>query len=211
MLSDLLLVAGNNNDTHTDSSAGASRIGLRGVRVLELGCGAGLCSLVAAMVGADVLATDGVADATRLVAQSAQRNRLGSVPGRLDVPGAFQISVEAAAFEKDTNTIQARGSIEVGVIDWFNLNSSPCKPSPSSIPLLIGSDVLFFRGTVCIVALALSLYRVVPHMFVLLRRLHRCLGPSLISWLEAELLSSQTLAVATWILCALRLRATVCM
>jgi len=40
--------------------------GLAGVRALELGAGAGLCSLVAGLSGASVLATDGVADAVQL-------------------------------------------------------------------------------------------------------------------------------------------------
>ena len=49
---------------------------LRGVRVLELGCGLGLPSLVAAAAGADVTATDWSPDAVALLARNARRNGL---------------------------------------------------------------------------------------------------------------------------------------
>jgi predicted nicotinamide N-methyase len=54
---------------------------LRGARVLELGCGLGLPSLVAAAFGADVVATDWSADAIALLERNADRNgvRLGAV------------------------------------------------------------------------------------------------------------------------------------
>jgi predicted nicotinamide N-methyase len=47
---------------------------LRGVKVLELGCGLGLPSLAAAARGADVLATDWAEDAIELLRQNAERN-----------------------------------------------------------------------------------------------------------------------------------------
>lgn len=47
---------------------------LRGRRVLELGCGLGLPSVVAALAGGRVLATDWAADALAFVAANAQRN-----------------------------------------------------------------------------------------------------------------------------------------
>jgi predicted nicotinamide N-methyase len=46
---------------------------LAGVRVLELGCGLALPSLVAALRGADVVASDAADDALALVAESARR------------------------------------------------------------------------------------------------------------------------------------------
>ena len=49
---------------------------MQDLRTLEMGCGAGLCSIVAAIGGASVVATDGVSDATDLVAQSAALNRV---------------------------------------------------------------------------------------------------------------------------------------
>jgi len=45
-----------------------------GLRVVELGCGLGLTSLVAAAKGADVTATDWAPDAIRLLRTNAQRN-----------------------------------------------------------------------------------------------------------------------------------------
>jgi predicted nicotinamide N-methyase len=49
---------------------------LTGARVLELGCGLGLPSLVAASRGADVVATDWAPEATDLLARNAVRNGL---------------------------------------------------------------------------------------------------------------------------------------
>jgi predicted nicotinamide N-methyase len=47
---------------------------LDGVRVVELGCGLGVPSLVAARRGADVVATDWAADAIELLHRNAKRN-----------------------------------------------------------------------------------------------------------------------------------------
>jgi hypothetical protein len=47
---------------------------LRGLRVLELGCGLGLPALAAALRGADVLATDWAEDAIELLRRNAERN-----------------------------------------------------------------------------------------------------------------------------------------
>jgi predicted nicotinamide N-methyase len=64
---------------------------LRGRRVLELGCGLGLPSLVAASGGADVLATDWAPEAVDLLGRNAERNaaevRLAVVDWR--TPGAL--------------------------------------------------------------------------------------------------------------------------
>jgi predicted nicotinamide N-methyase len=49
---------------------------LEGVRVVELGCGLGVPSLVAAARGAEVVATDWAADAIDLLRQNATRNDL---------------------------------------------------------------------------------------------------------------------------------------
>src|SRR5947207_14466106 len=47
---------------------------LAGPRVVELGCGLGVPSLVAARAGADVLATDASGEAVELVERSAREN-----------------------------------------------------------------------------------------------------------------------------------------
>ena len=49
---------------------------VRGLRVVELGCGLGLTSLVAAAKGAEVTATDWAPDAVELLRDNAARNRL---------------------------------------------------------------------------------------------------------------------------------------
>ena len=48
---------------------------LEGRRVLELGCGLGVASIVAALGGADVLATDWSPEALEVAAENARRNR----------------------------------------------------------------------------------------------------------------------------------------
>ena len=54
----------------------AARDDLRGRRVLEIGCGLGLPSLVAARLGADVVATDWSPDAIALLDRNASHNGL---------------------------------------------------------------------------------------------------------------------------------------
>src|SRR3954451_8414118 len=49
-------------------------IALRGLRVVELGCGLAVPSIAAARAGADVLATDACGEALRLAARNARAN-----------------------------------------------------------------------------------------------------------------------------------------
>jgi len=60
----------------------STRHDLRGRRVLEIGCGLGLPSLVAARLGADVVAADWSPDAIALLERNASRNglRVTAVP-----------------------------------------------------------------------------------------------------------------------------------
>jgi predicted nicotinamide N-methyase len=57
---------------------------LGGLRVVELGCGLGLPSIVAARAGAAVLATDACADALTLLARNAQANDVAVETARVD-------------------------------------------------------------------------------------------------------------------------------
>jgi predicted nicotinamide N-methyase len=57
---------------------------LRGLRVVELGCGLGLPSIIAARAGATVLATDACADALALLARNAQANDVAIKTARVD-------------------------------------------------------------------------------------------------------------------------------
>jgi predicted nicotinamide N-methyase len=59
-------------------------VALRGLRIVELGCGLALPSIVAARAGAAVLATDAYADALTLVAQNAHINDVRIETARVD-------------------------------------------------------------------------------------------------------------------------------
>jgi predicted nicotinamide N-methyase len=64
-------------------------LALAGRPVLELGCGLGLPSIVAALAGADVLATDWSEDGLAFTRRNAERNgaRLSTLLARWDEPG----------------------------------------------------------------------------------------------------------------------------
>jgi len=57
---------------------------LRGLRVVELGCGLAVPSIAAARGGAEVLATDGCGEALSLVARNARLNRVRVDTARVD-------------------------------------------------------------------------------------------------------------------------------
>lgn len=59
-------------------------VALRGLRVVELGCGLAVPSLAAARAGADVLATDGCPDALALVARNARLNDVRVATAKTD-------------------------------------------------------------------------------------------------------------------------------
>jgi predicted nicotinamide N-methyase len=59
-------------------------IALRDLRVVELGCGLGVPSIVAARAGATVLATDACSDALALLARNALANRVRVETARVD-------------------------------------------------------------------------------------------------------------------------------
>lgn len=64
---------------------------LAGLRVVELGCGLAVPSLVAARAGAAVLATDGCAEALELVERNARENGLSIVTARVDWRAADEL------------------------------------------------------------------------------------------------------------------------
>lgn len=64
---------------------------LVGLHVVELGCGLGVPSLVAARAGATVLATDGCAEALELVERNARENHLSLVTARVDWAAAEEL------------------------------------------------------------------------------------------------------------------------
>lgn len=64
---------------------------LAGLRVVELGCGLGVPSLVAARAGAAVLATDGCAEALELVERNARENGLSVATARVDWGAADEL------------------------------------------------------------------------------------------------------------------------
>lgn len=91
-----------------------ARRDLRGRRVLELGCGVGLPSVVAALGGADVLATDWAADALAVVRENAARNGAAlevlrvswSEPDALAARGPFDLAVASDVLYEERNVAQ---------------------------------------------------------------------------------------------------------
>ena len=78
-----------------------------GLRVVELGCGLGVPSLVAAAHGADVTATDWAADAIELLRANAARNRLRLTAEvrdwRLSWPERFDLALAADVLYEQRN------------------------------------------------------------------------------------------------------------
>jgi predicted nicotinamide N-methyase len=91
----------------------STRHDLRGRRVLEIGCGLGLPSLIAARLGADVVATDWSADAIALLERNASRNglRVTAVPAdwrdtdAIVSLGPFDLVVAADVLYEERNAV----------------------------------------------------------------------------------------------------------
>ena len=75
-----------------------ARLDVDGIRVLELGCGLGLPSIVAALGGAHVLATDWSPDAVEITARNAERNG-AELETALSAWGTASVFVEAAPWD----------------------------------------------------------------------------------------------------------------
>jgi predicted nicotinamide N-methyase len=79
---------------------------LDGVRVIELGCGLGVPSLVAAARGAEVTAVDWAADAIELLERNAERNTLALTAVRADwrsFEGSFDLVLAADVLYEQRN------------------------------------------------------------------------------------------------------------
>jgi predicted nicotinamide N-methyase len=80
---------------------------VRGLRVVELGCGLGLPSLVAAARGAEVTATDWAEEAIELLRMNAERNALALVAEvrdwRLAWPDRFDLALAADVLYEQRN------------------------------------------------------------------------------------------------------------
>lgn len=77
----------------------AATMPLRGRRVLELGCGLALPSLVAARAGAEVVATDQHPDTPAFLAQNLERNRLSLTYRAFDWAGPLPDDVVERSFD----------------------------------------------------------------------------------------------------------------
>jgi predicted nicotinamide N-methyase len=71
---------------------------LRGLRVVELGCGLAVPSIAAARAGAEVLATDACGEALSLVARNARLNRVRVETARIDWTAPAEL-LERAPFD----------------------------------------------------------------------------------------------------------------
>lgn len=84
---------------------------LRGTRVIELGCGLALPSIVAALGGARVLATDWSEDALAFAARNAERNGAALETARLDW-GAPQVGEEPFGLVLAADVLYERRNVD---------------------------------------------------------------------------------------------------
>ena len=87
---------------------------LRGLRVVELGCGLAVPSIAAARAGADVLATDACDEALALVARNAHANDVRLETGKVDWAAPDEL-VRRAPFDivLAADVLYERGSVAV--------------------------------------------------------------------------------------------------
>lgn len=99
----------------------------RGVRVLELGCGLGLASIVAARAGARVLATDGSSDAVAFAAHSMALN---------EVEGEAAV----ADWGRDGDALAARGPWDLVLAADVLYLKANVEAALALLPRLVGAD-----------------------------------------------------------------------
>jgi predicted nicotinamide N-methyase len=84
---------------------------LDGWRVVELGCGLGVPSLVAASLGADVLATDAEEEALEMVSRNARENGLAVDTARVEWGAAEQLAADAYDLVLAADVLYERSSV----------------------------------------------------------------------------------------------------
>ncbi|HMJ32966.1 MAG TPA: methyltransferase domain-containing protein [Baekduia sp.] len=94
-----------------------------GARVLELGCGLGAPSLVAARAGADVLATDGVPDAVAFAAHNLALNEVDAQVAVVDWAAHGEALVARGPFDVllAADVLYTRGNVETALRLWPRL------------------------------------------------------------------------------------------
>jgi predicted nicotinamide N-methyase len=94
-----------------------------GARVLELGCGLGAPSIVAARAGARVLATDGAADAVAFAAHSLALNEVDAEVAHADWTAHGDALVARGPFDVvlAADVLYTRGSVEAALRLWPRL------------------------------------------------------------------------------------------
>jgi predicted nicotinamide N-methyase len=97
--------------------------GLRGARVLELGCGLGVPSVVAARAGATVLATDGAGDAVAFAAHTLALNEVVAEVAVVDWAAQGEALVARGPFDLvlAADVLYTRANVEVALRLWPRL------------------------------------------------------------------------------------------
>jgi predicted nicotinamide N-methyase len=97
--------------------------GLRGARVLELGCGLGMPSVVAARAGATVLATDGAEDAVAFAAHTLALNEVVADVAVVDWAEQGEALVARGPFDLvlAADVLYTRANVEIALRLWPRL------------------------------------------------------------------------------------------
>jgi SAM-dependent methyltransferase len=103
-----------------------------GARVLEIGCGAGLCAAAAALLGGRVVATDGDDEVVALAAENA-------AAALADAAAA----AAAAASDAATPPPPPLGSVHAARLRWGDAADAAALP-PGPYELILASDVVYF-------------------------------------------------------------------
>jgi predicted nicotinamide N-methyase len=101
-------------NTGTDAESGSSRLPLAGKRVLELGAGVGLVSVTAALLGAEVTATDGQPRLLPLLRANARANVHATAPNADKTAGCSDCDARAGSsdLEADPDPAEAAEAAE---------------------------------------------------------------------------------------------------